>query len=532
MTRKRPESCRRRSIHDPGTGRRGLWRYVTRAASAGFAALLCGSSPAWAQTVGNAQSFAIMGGSAVNANGTGSVIDGDVGVAPAAGTFITGFPANATVVPPFSVRGNDSSAIAARASITALYSTLGSTAQSVPDLLPELSGVSLGPGVYHFAAQATLSSSGTGNLTLTTPGLYIFKVGSSLTTATTTHVILGAGVDPCNVFWQVTSLATLNGVNFVGNVVADAGITLGTGVNLVGRALATANGPVTMAGSDIIGGCSAAAAPPPAPSPTPTPTPTPPVPAPPAPDLFIVKSHTTLFTAGTNATYSIALFNGGGAASSGAYTVVDTLPAGLTFVSATGVGWSCAASGQTVTCTSSTVLQAAGPGPNSIALTVLPDATAVPSVTNRATVSGGSDSVLTNNTTADVAVVAPAGPLCPPITLAPITLEDGIVGVPFTVTLTASGGTAPYAFSVTGGALPAGVTLTPAGVLSGTATTAGAFTVTLRATDANGCFLGVVYTANIITAVPTLSEWAMITLTVLLAAAGVVALRRRGARPW
>ena len=229
-------------------------RYLTLAASTGFAALLCGSSPVWAQTVGNAQSFAIMGGTAVAANGTGSLITGDVGIAPAAGSFITGFPANATVVPPFSVRGNDSTAIAARASITTLNTALVTATPSGPNSLPELGGASFGPGVYNFAAQATLSA---GNLTLTTPGLYIFKIGSFLTAATTTRVILGAGVDPCNVFWQVTSLATLGGVNFVGNVVADAGVHIGTGATLTGRALATANGDVTLAGGDIVGGCSA-----------------------------------------------------------------------------------------------------------------------------------------------------------------------------------------------------------------------------------------------------------------------------------
>ena len=233
-------------------------RYLTLAASAGFAALLCGSSPAWAQTMGNAQSFAIMGGTTVAANGIGSLITGDVGIAPAAGSFITGFPANATVVPPFSVRGNDPTAIAARASIVALNTSLISATPTGPNSLPELGGASFGPGIYNFGAQATLSA---GNLTLTTPGLYIFKVGSFLTAATTTHVLLGAGVDPCNVFWQVTGAANLNGVNFVGNVVADAGIHLGTSATLTGRALATANGDVTLAGTDIVGGCSVPAAP-------------------------------------------------------------------------------------------------------------------------------------------------------------------------------------------------------------------------------------------------------------------------------
>ena len=61
-------------------------------------------------------------------------------------------------------------------------------------------------------------------------------------------------------------------------------------------------------------------------------------------------------------------------------------------------------------------------------------------------------------------------------------------------TLTASGGAAPYTFSVVSGTLPAGLTLTAGGVLSGTPTTAGSSTVVIRATDANGCFAQITYT--------------------------------------
>jgi type VI secretion system secreted protein VgrG len=94
--------------------------------------------------------------------------------------------------------------------------------------------------------------------------LYVFKVASSLTTNVNSTVTL-VGVDPCNVFWQVTSGATLNGVNFVGNVVAQAGVTVGSNATLTGRALTTSLGSVTMAGSNTIGGCSGSI---PAPVPT------------------------------------------------------------------------------------------------------------------------------------------------------------------------------------------------------------------------------------------------------------------------
>jgi hypothetical protein len=96
-----------------------------------------------------------------------------------------------------------------------------------------------------------------GTLTLNGAGTYIFQVTSSLTANVGSNVVLN-GVNPCNVFWQVTSLATLNGATFAGNVVAQTGVHLGTGASLTGRALAAAAGDVTMAGTNTVGGCSAA----------------------------------------------------------------------------------------------------------------------------------------------------------------------------------------------------------------------------------------------------------------------------------
>lgn len=73
----------------------------------------------------------------------------------------------------------------------------------------------------------------------------------------------------------------------------------------------------------------------------------------------------------------------------------------------------------------------------------------------------------------------------PTITIAPATIPDGVVGEAYTATLTASGGTAPYTYAVTAGALPAGVTLGSGGTLAGTPTEGGSFTFTVTATDAN-----------------------------------------------
>ena len=218
----------------------------------GFAAFVFVSSPALAQSLGAAQSFAILGGSAVNANGTGSLVNGDVGVSP--GSSITGFPAQANVVPPFSfAHSADGPANNARASTLTLYNFLAAAGGATP-ILPGLDGQMLGPGTYTTGAALLVAG---GTLTLNGAGTYIFQVTSSLTTGVGSNVVLN-GANPCNVFWQVTSLATLNGATFAGNVVAQTGVHLGTGASLTGRALAAAAGDVTMAGSNNVGGCSAA----------------------------------------------------------------------------------------------------------------------------------------------------------------------------------------------------------------------------------------------------------------------------------
>jgi Ice-binding-like len=221
------------------------------------AAFLLVSAPALAipaPALGAAQSFAVLGGSAVTAAGSGAVVTGDVGVAT--GTSITGFPP-ATVTPPFGIHINDAAANAAQNSVTSLYTAL--LPGSCPSAsLPQLNGATFTPGTYCFSSTADLAAGGV--LNLNGNGIYIFQVGSGLTANVLSSVNLN-GADPCNVFWQVTSAATLNGLNFPGNVIAKAGITLGVGANLTGRALNLIPGPVTMSGTNTVGGCNSGTVP-------------------------------------------------------------------------------------------------------------------------------------------------------------------------------------------------------------------------------------------------------------------------------
>jgi large repetitive protein len=79
-----------------------------------------------------------------------------------------------------------------------------------------------------------------------------------------------------------------------------------------------------------------------------------------------------------------------------------------------------------------------------------------------------------------VYVTTPTAPLL--VMIGP--LPPATIGLPYSQTLTASGGTRPYMWSVVSGALPNGIALSPSsGVLSGTPTAAGSFTFTVRVSD-------------------------------------------------
>lgn len=128
----------------------------------------------------------------------------------------------------------------------------------------------------------------------------------------------------------------------------------------------------------------------------------------PVSDLQITKTHVGNFNVGQNGTYNISVQNNGPLSEPGAIVVTDTLPAGLTYVSAIGTGWSCSAAGQNITCTRSGSL-AVGASAANITLTVSIAASATPSVTNTATVSGTNfDNLSGNNSNSDTVAVTTA----------------------------------------------------------------------------------------------------------------------------
>jgi uncharacterized repeat protein (TIGR01451 family) len=108
-----------------------------------------------------------------------------------------------------------------------------------------------------------------------------------------------------------------------------------------------------------------------------------------SPNLSVTKSATpSAFTPAGSAVYSITVTNSGNAPTSGTITVTDTLDANLTYVSASGSGWTCNPAGQVVTCNSTTAVAAAAAAPV-ITLNATVKSNGEVSVTNIVAVSGG-----------------------------------------------------------------------------------------------------------------------------------------------
>ena len=125
--------------------------------------ILSFTNPLAAQvTLGTAQSFGVLGASAVTNTGA-TTVNGNVGVSP--GTSITGFPPG--VVVGGSLHSADAVALQAQNDLTIAYNNVAGTPCTVDLTGQDLGGMTLNPGVYCFASSAQL----TGTLTLDEPAL-------------------------------------------------------------------------------------------------------------------------------------------------------------------------------------------------------------------------------------------------------------------------------------------------------------------------------------------------------------------------
>lgn len=199
------------------------------------------SLAATAPFMGVASSFAVLGGASVTSTGA-TMLNGDLGVSP--GTLsVAGITVDGTL------HAADATAASARAAAAAAYNDLlGQVCDVGPLGVTDLAGVTLAPGVYCYASSLAVASGGV--LTLDAGGnanaVWVFKMGSTLTTVSGASVVLVNGAQQSNVFWQVGSSATLGTTTaFKGTLIALTSITITTGANVLGRALAL-NGSVTL----------------------------------------------------------------------------------------------------------------------------------------------------------------------------------------------------------------------------------------------------------------------------------------------
>jgi len=190
--------------------------------------------------LGTATSFAVLAGAGITNTGA-TTTTGDMGTFPT--TSETGFGPGANAVTFNGGSVNHAGDAVTQGAKNDLVTAYTDAANETPcTVLGTLTGQNLTPGTYCFSSSAAL----TGPLTLTGFGVYVFQIGSSLTTASASTVLLAGGAQACGVYWQVTSDATF-GTNstFQGTVMALSSITMTTGMTLIGRALAR-NGAVTM----------------------------------------------------------------------------------------------------------------------------------------------------------------------------------------------------------------------------------------------------------------------------------------------
>jgi uncharacterized protein (TIGR03437 family) len=183
----------------------------------------------------SASTFAVLAGTTVTVTG-GGTITGNVGVYP--GTAYV--PGNSAVTVNGTIYAGGPVAQQAEADLTTAFNDAAGRSVAPITVAGNIGGQTLAPGLYKSTSSLAISS---GNLTLDAQGnanaVWIFQIGSTLTTTSGRQVILAGGANPANIFWQVGSSATIGTTSvFQGNILAGISISLLTGSTISGRALA------------------------------------------------------------------------------------------------------------------------------------------------------------------------------------------------------------------------------------------------------------------------------------------------------
>lgn len=217
-----------------------LWRFTTSGSTSALATVQLGA----------AGDYVILAKTAINNNPT-SKITGDLGLSPAATSYITGMAlTNATGYATASqVTGKLFGADMASPTPTNLTTAVNNmvtayndaAARPKPDFFEyntgNVGGKTLSPGLYKWTSSVTAPTSFT--ISGSSNDVWIFQVAGNLSLSSAVNVVLSGGAQAKNIFWQVAGTVELGTTShFEGIIISKTGITLGTGASLTGRALA------------------------------------------------------------------------------------------------------------------------------------------------------------------------------------------------------------------------------------------------------------------------------------------------------
>ncbi|MDP2981719.1 MAG: ice-binding family protein [Candidatus Latescibacter sp.] len=206
-----------------------------------------------AVNLGSGANFAVLAKTGISTTGTTSIV-GDIGVSPAAATFITGFGLILDASNTFSTSSLVTGKIYAAdyASPTPAYMTTavldmqtaytdaaGRTLPTATELgAGDITSMTLAPGLYKWGTGVLVSAAGV-TISGTASDVWIFQIAQNLTVANGAIVTLSGGAQAKNIFWQVAGQVTLGTTAAMkGNILCQTLIEMQTGATLNGRALA------------------------------------------------------------------------------------------------------------------------------------------------------------------------------------------------------------------------------------------------------------------------------------------------------
>jgi len=200
-------------------------------------------------TAGNYAILAKTGVSTVPA----STVTGDIGLSPAAASFLTGFSLTADSTNVFSTSPQivgqafaANYAVPTPTNLTTAVSDMqtayvDAASRPTPDFLNleagNIGGLTLAPGLYHWTSSVTIPTSVTINGGAN--DVWIFQTTGDLTQSSATNIILSGGAQAKNIFWQIAGQVTVGtGAHFEGTMLCKTQVTLQTGATMNGRILA------------------------------------------------------------------------------------------------------------------------------------------------------------------------------------------------------------------------------------------------------------------------------------------------------